>query len=144
MRLWTYSSVLSHTSFGGLSELNPIVPESHENLLCWQWAFCVHDWNVGRVPQFEECHEILSHTSYIIQILLSPTSFYLTMVRCRWVIAFDHTQGHTTVDSTPLDEGSARRRDYIIQIWVIIYSDTKVTKIRGAIFSNFTVCSPVF
>ena len=27
------------------------------------------------------------------------------MVRCRGVIAFDHTQGHTTVGTTPLDEG---------------------------------------
>ena len=33
------------------------------------------------------------------------------MVRCRGVIALDHTQGHTTVGTTPLDEGSARRRD---------------------------------
>jgi hypothetical protein len=33
------------------------------------------------------------------------------MVTCRRDIAFDHTQGHTTVDRTPLDEGSARRRD---------------------------------
>ena len=28
------------------------------------------------------------------------------MVRRRWVIAFDHTEGHTTVGRTPLDEGS--------------------------------------
>jgi hypothetical protein len=27
------------------------------------------------------------------------------------VISFDHTQTHTTVSRTPLDEGSARRRD---------------------------------
>jgi hypothetical protein len=27
------------------------------------------------------------------------------------VIAFHHTQGHTTVGRTPLDKGSARRRD---------------------------------
>jgi choline dehydrogenase-like flavoprotein len=27
------------------------------------------------------------------------------------VISFDHTQAHTTVGRTPLDEGSARRRD---------------------------------
>ena len=33
------------------------------------------------------------------------------MVRCREVIAFDPTQGHTSVGRTPLDEGSARRRD---------------------------------
>ena len=33
------------------------------------------------------------------------------MVSCRGVIAFDHTQGHTTVGWTPLDDGSARRRD---------------------------------
>jgi hypothetical protein len=37
-------------------------------------------------------------------------SLYLTMVRCRGVIALDHTQGHTTVGRTPLDEGSAPQR----------------------------------
>jgi hypothetical protein len=42
---------------------------------------------------------------------LSPTSFCLTMVRSRGVTAFYHTQWHTTVGRTPLDEGSARRRD---------------------------------
>ena len=42
---------------------------------------------------------------------LSPTSFYLTMVRWRGVIAFDHIQGHTIVGRTPLDEGSARGRE---------------------------------
>ena len=47
-----------------------------------------------------------------LYFFLSPTSFYLTMVRFRGVIAFDHTQGHTTVGRTPLDEGSARRRDF--------------------------------
>ena len=43
--------------------------------------------------------------------LLRSTTFYLTKVRCRGVIAFDHTQGHTTVGRTPLNKGSARRRD---------------------------------
>jgi hypothetical protein len=28
----------------------------------------------------------------------------------RFVISFDHTERHTTVGRTPLDEGSARRR----------------------------------
>ena len=45
---------------------------------------------------------------------LSLTSFYLTMVRCRGVIAFDHTQWHTTVGRTPLDEGLARRRGFYL------------------------------
>ena len=49
--------------------------------------------------------------TFVLSFFLSPTSFYLTMVRSRGVIAFDHTQGHTTVCRTPLDEGSARRRD---------------------------------
>jgi hypothetical protein len=30
------------------------------------------------------------------------------------VISFDHTQTHTTVGRTPLDEGSARRRDFYL------------------------------
>jgi hypothetical protein len=46
----------------------------------------------------------------IYRFCLSPTSFYLTVVRSRGIIEFDHTQGRTTVGRTPLDEGSARRR----------------------------------
>jgi hypothetical protein len=35
-----------------------------------------------------------------------------TYSRCRGCLfSLDHTQTHTTVDRTPLDEGSARRRD---------------------------------
>jgi hypothetical protein len=38
--------------------------------------------------------------------------FYLTDVSCRGLFSCDHTQLHTaTVGRTPLDEGSARRRD---------------------------------
>ena len=46
-----------------------------------------------------------------LYFFLSPTSFYLTMVRCRGVTVVDHTQGHTTVGRTPLDEELARRRN---------------------------------
>jgi hypothetical protein len=42
---------------------------------------------------------------------LSPSLFYLPVhSRCRG-FSLDHTQTHTTVGRTPLDEGSARRRD---------------------------------
>ena len=52
---------------------------------------------------------------FLLSFFLSPTSFYLTTIRCRGVITHDHTQGHTTVSRTPLDEGSIRRRDlYLI------------------------------
>jgi hypothetical protein len=49
--------------------------------------------------------------SFFLSFFLSPTSFCLTTVRCRGVITHDHTGGHITVGRTPLDEGSARRRD---------------------------------
>ena len=42
--------------------------------------------------------------SLLILFFLSPTIFYLTMVRCRELFALDHTQGRTTVGRTPLDE----------------------------------------
>jgi hypothetical protein len=48
---------------------------------------------------------------YLLFFFLSPNSFCLTTVRCRGIVAFDHTQGHTTVGRTPLDEGLDRRRD---------------------------------
>jgi hypothetical protein len=43
----------------------------------------------------------------------SPSLFYLPAhSRCRGcLLVLDHTQAHTTVGRTPLDEGSARRRD---------------------------------
>jgi hypothetical protein len=43
----------------------------------------------------------------------SPSLFYLLVhSRCRGcLVSLDHTQTHTTVSRTPLDEGSARRRD---------------------------------
>jgi hypothetical protein len=43
----------------------------------------------------------------------SPSLFYrLVHSRCRgFLFSLDHTQTHTTVGRTPLDEGSARRRD---------------------------------
>jgi hypothetical protein len=45
--------------------------------------------------------------------LISPSLFcLLPHSRCRgFVISFDHTQTHTTIGRTPLEEGSARRRD---------------------------------
>jgi hypothetical protein len=45
----------------------------------------------------------------------SPSlSYLLVHSRCRgffFIFSLDHTQTHTTVGRTPLDEGSARRRD---------------------------------
>jgi hypothetical protein len=43
----------------------------------------------------------------------SPSLFYLRVhSRCRgFCFSLDHTQTHATVGRTPLDEGSARRRD---------------------------------
>jgi hypothetical protein len=47
--------------------------------------------------------------SYIRFVVL-PSSTYSQQVS-RLYISLDHTQTHTTVGRTPLDEGSARRRD---------------------------------
>jgi hypothetical protein len=54
------------------------------------------------------CYEWTSIVSF-----RSPSLFYLLVhSRCRgFVFSLDHTQTHTTVGRTPLDEGSARRRD---------------------------------
>jgi hypothetical protein len=42
----------------------------------------------------------------------SPYLFYLLTAGVEvFVFSLDHTQTHTTVGRTPLDEGSARRRD---------------------------------
>jgi hypothetical protein len=46
----------------------------------------------------------------------SPSLFYLLVhSRCPgYLFSLDHTQAHTTVGRTPLDEGSARRRDLYV------------------------------
>jgi hypothetical protein len=48
----------------------------------------------------------------------SPSLVYLLVhSRCRgFLFALDHPQAHTTVSRTPLDEGSARRRDLYLTI----------------------------
>jgi hypothetical protein len=43
--------------------------------------------------------------------LPSSTYFFTVGVEGFFVISCDHTQAHTTVSRTPLDEGSACRRD---------------------------------
>jgi hypothetical protein len=50
---------------------------------------------------------------YSLLLLLSPSLFYLLVhSRCRGCLfSLDHTQAQTIVGRTPLDEGSARRRD---------------------------------
>jgi hypothetical protein len=42
---------------------------------------------------------------------LSPTTLYLTRLGVEGYYSFDHTQWQATGGRTPLDEGSARRRD---------------------------------
>jgi hypothetical protein len=46
-------------------------------------------------------------------LFCSPSLFYLLVhSRCRgFIFSLDHTQTHTSVSRTPLDEGSAHRRD---------------------------------
>jgi hypothetical protein len=44
----------------------------------------------------------------------SPYLFYLPTIRVEVFFSLDHTQAHTTVGGTPLDEGSARRRDLYV------------------------------
>jgi hypothetical protein len=49
---------------------------------------------------------------HIANDVLLPSSTYLfTAGVDRFDFSLDHTQTHTTVGRTPLDEGSARRRD---------------------------------
>jgi hypothetical protein len=54
-------------------------------------------------------------SSNIFQVVFLHRSFYYYLLvhsRCRGCLfSLDHTQAHTTGGRTPLDEGSARRRD---------------------------------
>jgi hypothetical protein len=53
-------------------------------------------------------------SSYFVVVLPPCTYFFYS--RCRdCLFPLDHTQTHTTVGRTPLDEGSARRRDLYLK-----------------------------
>jgi hypothetical protein len=56
--------------------------------------------------------KVAKRDHFVIKVR-SPSLFYLPVhSRCRGcAFALDHTQTHTTVGRTALDEGSARRRD---------------------------------
>jgi hypothetical protein len=66
--------------------------------------------STGAIP-----HQNVPHTICIYKAFIKGVSFRCTFLfdllvhsRCRgvYVISFDHTQTHTTVGGTPLDEGS--------------------------------------
>jgi hypothetical protein len=58
----------------------------------------------------------------------SPSLFYLLVhSRCRGCLfSLDHTQTHTTVGRTPLDEGSARRRDFYLTTQILYRTQTSM------------------
>ena len=72
------------------------------------------------------CFFVCLFVSFFLSFFLSPTSFYLTMVRCRGVTASDHTQGHTTVGRTPLDEETNLRYDQNFLKKTAVHNTTKI------------------
>jgi hypothetical protein len=58
----------------------------------------------------------------------SPSVFYLPVhSRCiGFLFSLDHTQAHTTVGRTPLDEGSARRRDLSLTTQTLYKRQTSI------------------
>jgi hypothetical protein len=58
----------------------------------------------------------------------SPSLFYLLVhSRCRgFLFSLDHTQTHTTFGRTPLDEGSARRRDLYLTTQTLYKRQTSI------------------
>jgi hypothetical protein len=59
---------------------------------------------------------LYSFVSLPFSFARSPSLFYLLVhSRCRgFLFSLDHIQTHTTLGRTPLDEGSARRRDFYL------------------------------
>jgi hypothetical protein len=73
-------------------------------------------WDRGKEVQLRTVQGYNRYSSressfFLSFFFLSPTSFYLTRLDVESYYSFYHTQGHTTVGRTPLDKGSARRRD---------------------------------
>jgi hypothetical protein len=50
---------------------------------------------------------------YLSYFSVLPSSTYLFTVGC--LFSLDHTQTYTTVGMTPLEDGSARRRDLYLR-----------------------------
>jgi hypothetical protein len=65
------------------------------------------------VIQRSSCLNVINPDSKFIVSFRSPSLFYLLVhSRCRGCLfSRDHNQTHITVGRTPLDEGSAHRRD---------------------------------
>jgi hypothetical protein len=59
-------------------------------------------------PSWEEP---LTYTLHLWGIVVLPSSTYSQQVSRLFLFSLDHTQTHTAAGRTPLDEGSARRRD---------------------------------
>jgi hypothetical protein len=72
-----------------------------------QFKYCVLNISVSKTMQ--KCHKVLKS----VFSFRSSSLFYLFVHSgCRgFLFSLDHTQTHTTVGRTPLDDGSARRRD---------------------------------
>jgi hypothetical protein len=84
--------------------------EKHINSSVWRRNLYCHFDVCTHTRGWKEWKLYLRASQDFLSFLVQPL-FCLTMVRCRGVTAFYHTQGHTTVCRTPLDEGSARRRN---------------------------------
>jgi hypothetical protein len=81
-------------------------------LIVWplQWSR-----RVFSVKQNMNLYTVISISAFVS--FCSPSLFCLLVrSRCRgFLFSLDHTQAHTTVGRTPLDEGSARRRDLYLR-----------------------------
>jgi hypothetical protein len=75
-------------------------------------SFNIYQMNTSEIRLFQKTFAIGS--DQVPLSLRSPSLFYLLVhSRCSgFLFSLDHTQTHATVSRTPLDEGSARRRDF--------------------------------
>jgi hypothetical protein len=74
----------------------------------------INDWKKSRLNSGNvSSHLVEGFGTSTYVSFRSPSLLYLPVhSRCRgYLCSLDHTQTHTTVGRTPLDEGSARRRD---------------------------------
>jgi hypothetical protein len=60
--------------------------------------------------------KILFVCLFVCLFVVLPFPTHLFAVGVQGLFSFDHTEGHITLSRTPLDEGSARRRDLYLTI----------------------------
>jgi hypothetical protein len=67
--------------------------------------------------------------SFVRSFVVPPSPTYLFTVGVEGLFSLDHTQAHTTLGRTPLDEGSGRRKDLYLTTQTMYKRQTSMSPV---------------